>query len=282
MSAGGTQIALHTRTVLHTNVATDVRVARSAGFDAIELWIPKLARYLDAGFSPDDLRAQLGSLRVTMLDTLLPIESRDTATRAQLRADCARMAAVAEQLGCPAIQVVALEGFASDDAAGRRAEMVSALTELAEIAAPHGVRLALEPVTFSPFRELSEAVDVVREVGVDRAGLCLDTWHLWTSGTPWDEVAALDAGLIAAVHLSDTQARSGPTWRDQDRTALPGEGVLPLREGIAAIRATGYAGAWGVEMLSERHWEWDPDVLASAILERARGLLDAERPPVRR
>ena len=32
--------ALHAATVMHTNVATDVRVARACGYDAIELWIP--------------------------------------------------------------------------------------------------------------------------------------------------------------------------------------------------------------------------------------------------
>jgi sugar phosphate isomerase/epimerase len=271
------KIALHTATVMHTNVATDVRVARNAGYDAVELWIPKLMRYLDAGFTTEDLIGQLGPLRVTMLDTLMPIESRDRATRERLQADCARMAAVAERLGCAALQVVALCDFDGVDAGGRRRQLVAALTELAETAAPHGVRLAVEPVTFSPFHELAEALEVIDAVGVDRTGLCLDTWHLWTAGTPWEDVAALDARLIAAVHLSDTQPRSGPQWHDRDRTALPGEGILPLRAAIDAITATGYTGSWAVEMKSEHHWEWDPEVLAIAIMERARPILSAER-----
>ncbi len=269
------EYALHAATTLHTNVATDVRVARDAGYDAIELWIPKLVRYLDAGFTVEDLREQLGPLRVTMLDTLLPIERRDAATRERLLTECARMAAVAAQLDCPALQVVALDGFEADDWPGQRRALVDALTELAAAAGAHGVRLAVEPVVFSRFRTLAQALEVIEEVGAERVGLCLDTWHLWTVGVPWEEVARLDPALILSAHVGDTHARAGPQWRDEDRTALPGEGVLPLRDAIDAILATGYAGTWAVEMKSERHWEWDPDVLARAVLERTRGLMPA-------
>lgn len=265
--------ALHAATTMHTNVVTDVRVAREAGYGGVELWIPKLARYLDAGFSSAELRSLLGPLRVTMLDTLAPIESSDRATRARLRAECARMAQVSSELACPAIQVVALDEFGASSGPERMQVLVASLTELAEIAASFGVMLALEPVVFSPFHALHHAVDVVEAVGRDRVGLCLDTWHLWTSGTTWDEVANLDRDLILSVHISDTQARTGAQWRDADRTALPGDGILPLNNAINAIRATGYDGYWAVEMTSARHWEWDPQTLASVALARVRGLM---------
>jgi len=269
------EYALHAATTMHTNVVTDVRVARAAGYDGIELWIPKLTRYLDAGFTTRDLREALGPLRVTMLDTLLSIERSDPATRRQLLADCARLAEVAAELGCPALQVVALDDFDGASWPEQRRALVGSLSELADIAGAHGVRLALEPVVFSRFRSLPQALELIEAVGADRVGLCLDTWHLWTSGTAWEDVAALDPQLIACVHIGDTEARSGPEWSDADRSALPGEGILPLRDAIDAILATGYDGSWAVEMKSERHWEWDPQVLAAAVLQRARLLLPA-------
>lgn len=267
------EYALHAGTIMHTNVATDVRVARAVGYDGIELWIPKLTRYLDAGYSTDDLRQALGPLRVTMLNALLPIESADPDVRARLRADCDRFAQVAAALDCPALQVVALDGFAGDDWNDQRGTLAASLDELARRADAHGVRLALEPVTFSPFRSLSQALEVIDAVGADRVGLCVDTWHLWTAGTPWDEVAALPRELIVSVHLGDTLPRAEATWRDADRSALPGDGVLPLPDAIEAIAATGYDGVWSVEMLSERHWEWDPEILAAEILRRTRSLM---------
>jgi sugar phosphate isomerase/epimerase len=267
------KFVLHAATIMHTNVATDVHVARACGYDGIELWIPKLARYLDAGFTTDDLREQLGPLRVTMLDTLMPIESADADVRRRLLDDAARMARVAAELGCPALQVVALDGFERSGSEQQRRTVVASLSELADVAGAHGVRLAVEPVVFSPFRSLSQALEAIDAVGADRVGLCLDTWHLWTSGTDWEEVAALDRELIVAVHLGDTAARAEAEWTDADRSALPGEGVLPLRAAVTAILTTGYDGPWAVEMKSERHWEWEPEALARAILERARQLM---------
>jgi sugar phosphate isomerase/epimerase len=267
------KLALHAGCVMYTNVITDIRVAREAGYDGIELWIPKLKRYLEAGFSAAEAAASLGPLQVTMLDTILPVEAADAATRARVIDDCSRMAEVAAVLRCPALQVVALDHFDTDDWPAQRRTLVASLNELADIAHARGVRLALEPVTFSRFRSLSQALEVIDAVGSSRIGLCLDTWHLWTSGTPWEEVAALDRDLIVCVHISDTHPKTGAGWRDEDRTALPGDGILPLPLGIEAIRATGYDGVWSVEMLSRRHWEWDPEVLAAELLSRARALL---------
>lgn len=268
---------LHAATIMHTNVVTDVRVARACGYDGIELWIPKLTRYLDAGCSIDDLLAELGPLRVTMLDTLLSIESGEPETRRQLLEECARMTEVAAQLDCPAIQVVALDAFDGSSWAEQRRALVDSLSQLAEITSPRGIRLALEPVVFSRFRTLEQAHEVIDAVGAERVGLCLDTWHLWTAGVPWEEVAQVDAELIVSAHVGDAKPRSGPGWRDEDRTALPGEGVVPLRDAIDAILATGYDGSWAVEMKSERHWEWEPEDLARAVLERTRRLMPAAR-----
>ena len=116
-----------------------------------------------------------------------------------------------------------------------------------------------------------EVLDVAARHNV---GLCLDTFHLWTGGTPWEEVANLDPGLIAVAHLSDVTPRSGNEWSDADRDVLPGDGILPLTEGIEAIRATGYDGMWSVELLGARHWEWDPFLLAQELARRARQFLN--------
>jgi sugar phosphate isomerase/epimerase len=131
----------------------------------------------------------------------------------------------------------------------------------------------LEPVTFTPLRTLPQALEVLDVAARENVGLCLDTFHLWTAGTSWDEVAALDPALIVVAHISDVTPRQGAEWRDADRDVLPGDGILPLQEGIQAIRATGYDDLWCVEMLGAYHWEWDPYVLAREVKHRADALL---------
>ncbi len=274
-SGGGDtpKIALHSAYVLHSNIATDIRAARETGYSGIELWIPKLLRYLDAEYTVTDLASLLGDLQVTMMDVLMPIETREPRQWQHLVDLCARIAPVAAALGCGALQVVALDDFASDDWAEQRAVLAKALGELSDISRDFGIRLALEPVTFSRFRSLDHAVELVEEVGRDRVGLVLDTWHLWTSGVSWDEVAEVDPALVCCAHLGDTAPRSGEAWSDDDRSELPGDGVLPLRDAVDAIRATGYDGVWAVEILSRRHREWEPVVLAGELMQRARTLL---------
>jgi sugar phosphate isomerase/epimerase len=292
-------LGLHTGSIRYTNVVTDIRIAKEVGYDAIELTVPKLTRYLDAGYQAEELLPALGSLRLAVINSFLDIERQDREFRRGLLKRCDRLGEAARTLGCQALQVVALNGLRGEPWPDIRAKIGRSLTELADIAAPFGVRLALEFVSFTPLRTLAQALEVLDVAGRDNVGLCLDTFHLWTGGTPWDEVAALDPALIIVAHLGDVNARhglgSGPApcacalgrplrsgdchilqgeeWSDADRDVLPGDGILPLAEGIEAIRATGYDGLWSVELLGAYHWEWDPPVLARELKRRAESLL---------
>jgi sugar phosphate isomerase/epimerase len=266
-------LGLHTGSILHTNLMTDVRVARETRYDAIEFYIPKLARYLDAGYSAEEIPLALGPVRPAMINSFLHIERQDPESRRSLRESCERFCRVAQVLGCSLLQVVALDGLRGQSWPEIRSKTGRSLAELADIAAPLGVRLAWEPVSFAPVRTLAQSLEVLDVAARPNIGLCLDTFHLWTGGTPWDHVAALDPELIAVAHISDVKPRQGPEWSDADRDVLPGEGILPLREGIDAIRATGYDDLWSVEMLGAYHWEWDPLVLAGELKARATALL---------
>jgi sugar phosphate isomerase/epimerase len=267
------RLGLHAGTILYTNVMTDLRVARETGYDAVELHLPKLLRYLDAGCEPEGILAALGSVQVGMINSFLHVERQEPEFRRKLCQTCERVCRVARALACPTLQVVALDALEGRPWPDIRALVAASLAELADIAAPFGVRLALEPVTFAPLHSLSQALEVLDAAGRPNVGLCLDTFHLWTGGTSWDEVAALDPALVYVAHLSDVTPRRGSRWSDDDRDVLPGDGILPLREGIAAIRAAGYDDLWCVEMMGARHWEWDPFVLAGELESRARRLL---------
>jgi sugar phosphate isomerase/epimerase len=271
------RFSLHGATLGHTNVAVDARVALDAGYDGIELYLPKLFRYLDVGYSAAELLDRLDHVDVTMLDVVMPIDARNPDIQRSLRRDCVRAARVAGELGCHTIQVVGIARYGDSDWWAHRKLLVSTLNDLADIAQEHDVKLAIEPVVFSTFHTLPRVLEVVHDVGTDRVGICLDTWHLWTTDTPVNEIADLDPALILAAQISDSGPMAAARWRDSDRSALPGEGILPLDVAIDAIMSTGYAGPWTLEMLSPRHWEWEPAALAHAMLERARPLVTAAR-----
>ena len=266
-------LGLHAGCIMHTNIVTDIRIARETGYDAIEIWIPKFTRYLDAGFTVDTLVNELGDLHPAMMNCLLSVERQDAEFRKGLRKDCRRLAEAAQRIRCPTIQVIVLSGLDGMKWPEMRERLVNALAELADIAGEYGIRLGLEPVVFSGFNHLTQAVEVIEGAKRPNLGLVVDTWHVWTSQEPWDVVESLDPKMIYSAHISDTNPKHGEEWHDDDRTALPGEGILPLVEGVKAIQKTGYDGVWSVEMLSRYHWEWDPMKLALDLKRRTEELL---------
>ncbi len=101
-------LSLHTICTRHSNLITDIRAAKEAGFAAIEPTTFKLERYLDAGYRAEDLLPALGSLAVDMISSFEPIERQDPE---EMQRRCRRLCEAAQTLGCSAFQVVALDGL---------------------------------------------------------------------------------------------------------------------------------------------------------------------------
>lgn len=125
---------------------------------------------------------------------------------------------------------------------------------LAEEAADHGTRIALEPGAGSALDLVGDAIPLLREVAHPAAGLMLDPWHLVRAGLPFAQ--ALDgvpAELIAGVELSDGDAEPVGTLFDDtfDRRLPPGRGAFDVPEFVRVVRGLGWTGSWGVEVMSD-------------------------------
>lgn len=133
--------------------------------------------------------------------------------------------------------------------------LTEAYAELcAEAAERHGARMVYE---FMPpdvnVQDLDTALRLVEGAGAANGGLAIDTWHMSKMGIPPPEMLRIPAEQLCWVELSDGQ------WENMDdpvdevinHRKLPGEGEFPIREYVEACRRAGYAGPWGVEVLSE-------------------------------
>ena len=265
---------------MHTNIVTDLRIAREAGYDAIEMWAPKLDRYLEAGHRLEELVPALGSLFPSMISPFEAVESEDQRVRGEVLRRCESLCATAQVLQCPALQVILLDAVGISSWPEMRTRLTRSLAELADIALQFGVRLAVEPVSFypgddppKPLPSLAHTLEVIDAAGRDNVGLVVDLFHLWAGGNTWREVADLDPRQILGVHIGDGMVPEGVGWTENDRAALPGEGIAPLDEGVAAVRETGYDGVWSVEVFSPYLWERDPVLLAQEMKRCAESLL---------
>ena len=159
------------------------------------------------------------------------------------------------------------------------------LLEAAEVLEPHHIKVgnltgtpcAIEKVTeefaglcaeaarrttarivyeFMPFdanvRSVAGALAVVAGAGADNGGIAIDTWHLGKLRIPPDDLGRIPARFLSWVELSDGQLADRPDLSDEtlNHRKLPGDGELGVGGYVAAARAAGYDGPWGVEVLS--------------------------------
>ena len=254
--------ALHGQTTFHSNLTTDIRIAKEAGFEALEIITEKLLRYLNAGLQAEDLVPvfRKHSILPACIDILGDIERIEPNEHKQLLEETERLCTVAHILNCPTIQINPFCGLAErpwKEIIGLTAKNVA---EIADIGKQYGIRFQLEGAAWTPIHSLSQCLELLGEANRDNVGLVLDFWHFWASGdTSPDEVARLDKSLIYGVHFCDgIRHREGTEWVEVElRGFLPGEGEIPVQEWVDAVRSTGFDGVWSSELLSPKHWEWE-------------------------
>lgn len=124
---------------------------------------------------------------------------------------------------------------------------------LAREAAGAGVRLALEIVCISDIPDVATALEVVGDTAPRDGGVMIDIWHFVRGGQPFESIRALSGGTLAWVEIDDGAAvPAGSIVSEQlDDRRLPGDGAFDIAAYLAEVRATGYTGGIGVEILSE-------------------------------
>lgn len=129
------------------------------------------------------------------------------------------------------------------------------LKELASQAADVGARIALEPQAMANIRSPDDALEVIEVAGHPAAGLLLDIWHLERIGFPADSIRGIPPEFIVTTELNDAPAYvHGSLLEDTvNGRQYCGEGSFDVAGFIEAVRATGYRGPWGVEILSHAH-----------------------------
>ena len=157
--------------------------------------------------------------------------------------------AAADVLAPEFVKIGSENGPASSDPLA----LAKPLRELAEQAAAHGTRVAIETMPFSAIATIPMGAEIVTAAGHSAAGLLVDAWHVFRAGTSLDELgSALRPEMIFGVELDDGAAEViGTLFEDTvNRRLLCGEGTFDLTRLVALLRDLGFDGPWGVEILS--------------------------------
>lgn len=270
------QLGFHGATTMTSDLETDVAVTKAAGFTALELWAAKLDRYL-ATHSVAELKALLDDNGVApmSINSIEFIAFRSAEDYAQIRARCQQLCELSAQIGNPCVVVVPSP---TPDRnlpwADVVAEYVTVLRDLADIAAPHGVKLSFEFLGFGwcTVRTPRAAWEIVQQVDRPNVGMTVDCAHFYGGGGLLRELDMLDPARIYAFHLDDLE--DTPKEAISDATRLfPGLGVIPLDEICARLKGIGYDGVCSIELFRPEYWDWDPVVVARQAREAALQIL---------
>jgi sugar phosphate isomerase/epimerase len=243
------------------DIVDRVTAAASAGFRGIGLWHADLLHILEER-GLRDLRAILddGGMAHVELE-FLSDWFLDPGTEPRRRSDQHRRALLdaAAVLGARHVKV--------GNFAGRQVPvglLTERFAELCAEAAEHGTSVAYEFTYRDPTAgSLEAARSVVQGASAANGGLVLDLWHVVDLGVSTTAIRELPAGTVVAAEVSDGARRleSGARRTMRDRR-LPGDGDFDIAGFVAAVRATGFQGPWGVELLSAAIGSLCPDELA--------------------
>ncbi len=268
------KLSFNGATTMKADLPTDIRAAAAAGFDFVEIWAAKLRRFLQEN-STADLKALFveNGIKPLSINSIEHITFRDDAAYDQIRAECEELSTIAETIGCPYIVVVPGKipsgGLSSYEVIE---DSVRVLRELASIGERHGVALAFEFLgqPDCSVQTLELADEIVVKVNRRNIGLVIDSFHFYAGGSTTKMIEALNPKRLFIFHINDAEDLPRQRLTDANRV-LPGLGILPLKEIIAAFKKIGFDANASVEIFRPEYWERDPFELArdaKAAVER--------------
>jgi sugar phosphate isomerase/epimerase len=261
-------LALHTWTLDTTPLAEVLRVARATGWDAIELRRLDFARAAEAGQAAEavlDLVRSSG-LPVACVGVELGWMLAAGPERRRLLDAFAESCRWAAALGCHTVMSPV------DRDAGDLERAAGSIREAGDLAAAHGVRLALEfNSQVSQFNSPDRLREALARAGHAHVGLLLDSYHLERSGT-WPALADVGAEEIAYVQYSDVPREGTEPGKTTDRLA-PGQGRVPFADFARFLADRGYRGYLSYEAPNPAAWSRDPTTVAREALLASRALL---------
>ncbi|MGE0387901.1 MAG: sugar phosphate isomerase/epimerase family protein [Gammaproteobacteria bacterium] len=154
-----------------------------------------------------------------------------------------------------------------------RERMIEGLAAVADRAAAHGLKIAVEFYPWSAIADVTVAWDLVRATGRANAGLLLDFWHHLCGSADDAALRALPPERIVGVQITDGDpdpAIDDPLRRTQLCRRFPGEGRLPIDTVFRSLSTLGVDIPLAVESVDLTHRDLDVEATAAASYRATR------------
>ncbi|MBA4064881.1 MAG: xylose isomerase [Isosphaera sp.] len=258
-----------------------IDIAAKAGYDAIEPWVSEIDEHLKAGGTTKDIRKRVADAGLKVADVIGFAEwvVEDPERRKKGLEVAKRDMGWAAEIGSPRVAAppVGATGGGSkrDDPKFSQPvlDLVAAADRyraLLDLGKTMGVTPLVELWGHSKtLRRLGEALCVAAECGDGTGAILPDVYHLYKGGSDFAGLGLLAGRAVGIFHLNDYPKIEREKIVDADRV-YPGDGVAPLKEVFAALRAMNYAGYVSLELFNREYWKQDPLAVAKTGLAKTR------------
>lgn len=291
------RFSLNTATVKRASLIEAISLTSSSGLGWIGLWRDRVA---EIGVKEARRRLDDAGLHVSSLCRGGFLSTSDPQAKAAALEDNRRAIAEAAELGAGELVMVVGGLFSFDganagqasashypvltavekDLADARERVAEGISQLADEAVAHGVRLALEPLhpmyvaDRAVLSTLGQALDLAEQFDPAAVGVVVDSFHVFWDPELAQQIArAGQAGRISSYQISDFIL---PLAFDSLLSrGYPGDGYVDFASLSRWVTQAGYTGPIEVEIFNQQIW----DAPAEEVMDRVkRSFLDQVLP----
>jgi sugar phosphate isomerase/epimerase len=250
-----------------------LRAVQDAGFSQIMLMARDLTGHAEGVAAAVDVVRQSG-LRVTGFQVLRDFEGL-SGNLHEYKIDIAK--SMLEMCAALGSKVLLVCSSTSTHATADRDILAKDLKKLAMLALPLGIKVAYEGLSWGRnINEFTQAWDVICRADAPNLGLGFDSFHVFATRTPLEEIDTLDPDKIFLVQLADFMWQEIRSVEERITTArtfrvFPGEGVhsTQLAEIVTRLDQLGYEGDYSFEVFNDDYQQMPPATVAQRAYRAA-------------
>ncbi len=243
---------------------------REAGFSQVMLAARDLVGHAD-GWQAAVAAVRASGLRVTGFQVLRDFEGLSGHLH-EYKVDIAKsMLEMCHALDC---RLLLACSSTSVHASSEADALVGDLRKLAMLAIPMNIKIAYEALSWGrTINEYPQAWDIVAQADMPNLGLGFDSFHMFATNTPLDELELIDPRKLFLVQLADFMWNEIKSVEERMATArhfrvFPGEGVhsQDLAALVLKLHQLGYRGDYSFEVFNDDYLQ----IPLPTVAQRAR------------
>lgn len=256
---------LNTSTIQPASLMDKIKIASRAGYDAIELWMNDVEKYVEEGHQLTDVVHALDDSKlarpsmISLRDWCEPDEAKF-----QKALDVARRRLdVARKLGVERIVAGPPGGEVDIKLATHRYD------QLLDVSLEHGVPASVEFLGFvKGIYTLETAWAIAAGTGNAAATVTPDAWHMFRGASKFSTLDDIPPDHISCFHWNDAPAKPPREEQTDADRVYPGDGIMDLKGLAKQLRDKGWHGTLSLELFNRAYWQQDPLEVAKTGLAK--------------